>query len=284
VADPGAVPAVSVVVATRRRPELLRRCLAALLTQQTRHAYEVVLVNDDTEPLHDLPDDPRVRVVEGDVRGVAAARNRGIRVARAPVVAFTDDDVIPGAGWIEAIVAAAVAHPDAAGFDGPVVVGPIDWLYAHAPRARPGGGCAASVAYRRVVLDALGGFDERFTGWMPEDVELAEHARTLGPIVHIPDMVVSHPPRPVTFRELIRMASYVEGEWLLFRRHPSLSRWRVPLRWAPPWARFREWSGRLRDPDVLRMSPVRALRAVAIAAGATAVAAFSAWRRWPGSA
>src|SRR5687768_8796137 len=76
---------VSVVVPTCGRPELLARCLAALEKQTLpQQAYEVLVVDD------------------GALRsGPAAARNRGWRRARAPVVAFTDDDTEPRPDWLE---------------------------------------------------------------------------------------------------------------------------------------------------------------------------------------
>lgn len=282
---PRAQPEVSVVVPTRRRPALLRRCVRALLDQRTGHTYEVVVVDDEPgapSGLTDLPADPRLRVVAAGGRGVSAARNRGVAEARAALVAFTDDDTVPDPGWIDAIVGAAAAEPGAVAFDGPIDVTPFDPLYFHAPIARPGGLCGANVAYRRWVLDALTGFDERFQGWMPEDIEFAERARALGPVVHVPAMRVEHPPRRVSVRELVARGATVEGEWLLFRKHPHLSRWRLPLRWAPAVAWLRRWGARCVDPQVVRASPVRAVRLVSITVGTTVVALHTAFRRWPG--
>ncbi|HEX5367454.1 MAG TPA: glycosyltransferase family 2 protein, partial [Acidimicrobiales bacterium] len=59
---------------------------------------------------------PRARLVRGEGRGPAAARNRGAAAARAPVLCFTDDDCRPGAGWVAALAArvgpaTAVAGP-----------------------------------------------------------------------------------------------------------------------------------------------------------------------------
>src|SRR5690606_8162709 len=76
-------PEVSVVVPTCGRPALLARCLEALARQSLpRDSYEVIVVED------------RGR------RGPAAARNRGWRRARAPIVAFTDDDCVPERDWL----------------------------------------------------------------------------------------------------------------------------------------------------------------------------------------
>ena len=274
---------LSVVVATRRRPELLRRCVDALLDQDTDVPYEVVLVNDDDQPLAAVSTDPRVRCIDGRGRGAASARNLGVVAARGALVAFTDDDTMPVRGWLRALVRASDAAPEAAGFEGPVFVGPFDPLYFHAPIAGPGTCCGANVAYRRSTLDRTGGFDERFTGWMPEDIDLGLRAQRVGPVEYVSEMVVEHPPRPVGFRELVLQSRTVEGQWLLFRKHPSLSRWRTPLRWAPAVHAFRRWIRLLGQPTVVRWSPARAARIVALAVASGAVALVAGWRRWPGS-
>lgn len=87
---------MSVVVPTHNRWLLLERTLAGVLSQRDVR-FEVVVVDDgsaDETPqrLAEL-DDPRVRTHRHEVpKGVAHARNAGLGLARAPWVAFTDDD------------------------------------------------------------------------------------------------------------------------------------------------------------------------------------------------
>ena len=84
-----------------------------------------------------------VRVIAGPGRGPAAARNAGWRAARAEWVVFLDDDVLPPAGWREALAAdLAAAGPDVAATQGRIVVPvsarPTDWeRNVVRPRARP---------------------------------------------------------------------------------------------------------------------------------------------------
>lgn len=273
---------MSVVIATRRRPDLLARCLAAVFDQHTDAPFEVIVVNDDDAPLPVVPRDERLTVLECGGRGVARARNLGAQAARGPILAFTDDDTEPTSAWLEGLVAASRDAAAAVGFEGPVETGDYDLLYFHAPRARPGGCCGANVAYRRDLFLELGGFDERFYGWMPEDVEFGTRAKARGEVVYVPEMVVHHPPRPIGLRERMEQAARVEGVWLLFRKHPSLSQWRVPLRWGPALAEFRRWMWLLTQRKVVRGSPERAVRIVVLALCTTASAAVAGWRRWPG--
>jgi glycosyltransferase involved in cell wall biosynthesis len=99
-------PLVSVVIATRNRPHLLRLALASISAQQglPGQAVEAVVVNDGgTDLTGELASAAeaglRVRsLVLPARRGLAAARNAGIDVARGEFLAFLDDDdlYLPG--------------------------------------------------------------------------------------------------------------------------------------------------------------------------------------------
>jgi glycosyltransferase involved in cell wall biosynthesis len=109
-------PRVSVVVPTRDRPGPLAACLAALGEQA-----EVIVVDDGSRDRAGVAavvaGAPHARLVRGEGRGPAAARNLGAAEARAPIVCFTDDDCRPDPGWVDALArrieagAAVVAGP-----------------------------------------------------------------------------------------------------------------------------------------------------------------------------
>lgn len=110
------VPRLCVVVPTRDRPERLARCLAAL-ERQTADRFEIVVVDDASRApgavRAAVAGAPRARLVRGEGRGPAAARNIGVRAARAPVICFTDDDCAPVPGWLEALAGRFAAGADA---------------------------------------------------------------------------------------------------------------------------------------------------------------------------
>ena len=90
------VPAVSVIIPTYNRAHLLRRTLNSVLAQ-TLTDFELLVVDDcsSDDPAAVVAEfnDPRLRYLrQPENAGVAAARNRGLREARAPLVAFLDDD------------------------------------------------------------------------------------------------------------------------------------------------------------------------------------------------
>jgi glycosyltransferase involved in cell wall biosynthesis len=98
-----AAPVVSVVVATRNRPQLLRECLEAI-GMQTFAPIEVIVVDDGSTAATREAYGEMYGALQGrlhfllpngcDVPGTgpSAARNRGIRAARGTYLAFCDDD------------------------------------------------------------------------------------------------------------------------------------------------------------------------------------------------
>ena len=268
-------PQVSVVIPTRRRPDLLPRAVVAVLDQHTEVPFEVLVVNDDIEPLRCLlPRDGRLRVLAGSAQGVSAARNVGIRAAAAPVVAFTDDDTIAPPGWLDAIHRAFTAAPEAVGVEGPVDYGgPWDPLHEHVPEPEiPGGFCSCNVAYRRDALFAAGLFDEGFARPGAEDVDLGLRVSACGPVVYAPDAVMVHPPRRSTTWQLLAIGRQIENT-----KHPELGG--APSRFGGVVWRARRYVQFARDPAVTEGSRARAARALALGAGVTAVGMVTACTR-----
>ena len=98
---PPAVPA-TVAVCTRDRPDDLRNCLVAL-SRLKDQGQEILVVdsasrNDQTRQV--VAEFPQFRYVREERPGLDIARNRAIREARHPIVAFTDDDAEPDPDWL----------------------------------------------------------------------------------------------------------------------------------------------------------------------------------------
>ncbi|WP_082599867.1 glycosyltransferase family 2 protein [Nocardioides sp. Soil777] len=109
VASPRAIaPGVSVVVATHDRPRELQRCLDSLLATHYPCLQVIVVDNAPSSSVtrdmvqHDYP---TVTYVHEDVAGLARAHNRGLQHVAAPVVAFTDDDVVVDPSWVRSLAA-----------------------------------------------------------------------------------------------------------------------------------------------------------------------------------
>ena len=102
---------VSVGICTYNRSGLLRSSLETVLSQQADNVrYEVVVVdNNSTDDTRQVVDSfiargcSNLRYVFEGRQGLSHARNTAIREARAPLVAFTDDDVQVASDWVRLI-------------------------------------------------------------------------------------------------------------------------------------------------------------------------------------
>jgi GT2 family glycosyltransferase len=100
------VLSVSVVIPTWRRAAWLDRCLGGLLSQSVAPDETIVVGRPEDEEARSTVQkrSPRVRWVEVNRPGHVAPVIRGIGESRGDVVAMLDDDVVPVAGWLEALL------------------------------------------------------------------------------------------------------------------------------------------------------------------------------------
>jgi hypothetical protein len=175
---------ISVVVPTCKRPDLLKRCLQALMQQDLDPTcYEVIVVDDAAcEGTRELVEhiakcaqrcSPIRYVPVTGMHGPAVARNIGWRAAQGEIIAFTDDDCIPTTGWLRAGLAAFA--PGVIGVSGKLIVPlpntPTDYE-RNAAHLETSEFITANCFYRRECLASIGGFDERFTAAWREDSDL----------------------------------------------------------------------------------------------------------------
>lgn len=221
-------PQLSVVIPTYNHLSLLKRLLASLLTQDIEpHVFEVLVVSDgSTDDTHDYLADfcrthPSFRWTSQENQGPAAARNRGLSMVEAPVIAYTDDDCVADPGWVRAILDLFESRPDILGMEGRTVTVPED-VTPMTHQLEGAGQCyaTANAAYRREVLTAVGGFDTAFF-YGNEDVDVAWRIMAQGPVVYNEHMVIIHPPVPRTFYKFIRKPETYGVEILLYKKHPE---------------------------------------------------------------
>jgi glycosyltransferase involved in cell wall biosynthesis len=94
--DSGATPAVSVIIPAYNSAAYIGDALRSVLAQ-TYERYEIMVINDGSPDTENLERElqrfsPSLRYIKQENRGVAAARNAGIRVARGEFIAFLDSD------------------------------------------------------------------------------------------------------------------------------------------------------------------------------------------------
>jgi GT2 family glycosyltransferase len=230
---PGA-PLISVVVPAHGRPLRLRWLLNALEEQTVgRDGFEVLVAAEQDGLLALAREHPvGARALFAPGSGPAERRNAGWRAARAPLVAFTDDDCRPPADWLERLLAAAGAHPGAV-VQGATRPDPDELdLALRAPHARTQEiepptpwGQTCNIAYPREVLERLGGFDETFPLPAGEDTDLLQRALAAG-TGHFaaPEALTYHCVEPGSLRESLRVAWRWQALPLVLKRHPQLRR------------------------------------------------------------
>jgi glycosyltransferase involved in cell wall biosynthesis len=123
---------LSIVLCTYNRAELLGRALDALVGQTLDpRRFEVIVVdnnsNDATPTVvrNRAERHSHLRYLFEPRQGLPVARNSGVVASRAPLIAFTDDDVEVDQEWAAAVLSAFARYPDV-GYIGGKVVGVWD--------------------------------------------------------------------------------------------------------------------------------------------------------------
>ncbi|CAN5921619.1 hypothetical protein BH23ACT10_BH23ACT10_35540 [soil metagenome] len=192
---PPATPeSITVAICTHDRTERLARCLSSLhlprrSAERTGMAFEILVVDNtptDDRTRHLVARMPDVRYTAEPRPGLDFARNRALSHASGELVAFLDDDVVADPGWLDQLLTAYAADPQAGAYTGQILPytletvaqstferlggfrlgfirvhhdahGPGDWTYPSG--ATTFGSGANMIVRRRVALD-IGGFDE----------------------------------------------------------------------------------------------------------------------------
>ena len=279
-------PIVTVVIPTHGRTAALDACLGALSAQRLgTDRFDVVVVDDGGPEALDCVIDrhrPVLHVALHRQRrsGPAVARNAGAARARGTLLAFTDDDCLPGSGWLEAMVAAVARSPDSI-IGGRTINALAANPYAEASQAllaylnsegrRRGGQLpfvsSNNLAVARSTFEALGGFDDSFRRAGGEDRDLCERGRALGrPLVYERAAVVRHAHSMGLHGFLQQHFEYGRGARRL--HEARVRRDGPPLRMQPPGF----YASMLREPfrrlPARRAVPAAAL--IALSQGSTA--------------
>jgi len=244
-------PEISVVVPSHGRLLRLRWLLNALEEQTVqRDRFEVIVVHDYNAPQAAAMIDSHpvgcAAVVRPVGLGPGAARNLGWRAARAPSIAFVDDDCRPEPEWLAELLSVARAFPQAIvqgtvrpdGLEAEVFARPlVRTLWVQPPDPR---GQTANILYPRALLEAVEGFDESVL--IGEDMELCLRCRDAGArLVAAPTAIVNHAVEAFSLSGWAKMNRKWHDLPLMVRQQPRLRRYNaLGVFWG--WRHMRAWT------------------------------------------
>jgi GT2 family glycosyltransferase len=247
------------------RLNLLPTCLKSL-RQQVFRDFEAIVVDDGSTDGsqwfvgHVYPE-VRLAAFESN-HGFARAVNEGIRAARGDVIVLLNNDTEPDPHWLEEIALALDDHPRAGMIACKLrLFDRRDYIHSAGDFYRvdgiPGnrgvweedrgqyddargvfGACGGAAAYRQLMLDDIGLFDEELVSNL-EDVDMNWRARWAGyPIIYAPRAVVYHHVSATgggaygsfyVGRNFIFVLAknYPSGLWKKYRRQILRAQWQI---------------------------------------------------------
>ncbi len=232
-------PRLSIVVPTLDRRGTLTRVLPALAGQSVAQSdYEILLCDggstDGTGELVRETGIPNLRFVELAGSSRAQCRNTGVRLSRGRVVLFTDADILADSRLVEQHLQAHARYPGSAVVGREVQVASIeayDLARASPSRRRSALGerrrriawiffTTGNASAERDALERAGGFDESFTHYGHEDLELGYRLQQAGVEIRYEPEAVNYHWHPHSLGErLAKMEASGAATVRCYRKH-----------------------------------------------------------------
>jgi GT2 family glycosyltransferase len=258
----------------------VRACLSGRAAGTAGHVAEVIVVDDGSQPpveTRTLPLMMGLKLLRLEGLGPAAARNAGARLGADDVVLFTDDDTVPAPGCVMAALNYLDHHPESVAVTGPVRSAARDPLYQQSVESLTQGQYwTCNIVYRRSGLEETSGFRaDVFTHAHAEDRDLAIRAMRFGHIGFAPAMEVTHTPRAIGVRTVLRQARWARDDLVPYAVHPARTfAFTLPTRLALVVGACRTW---LRYGVSAGAAPSlrRAIRAVVLGTADTAATVWA---------
>ncbi|HVE62400.1 MAG TPA: glycosyltransferase [Mycobacteriales bacterium] len=261
-------PSMTVVICAYNAAATIGECLVH--TRALDYPRLEVLVvddgsSDDTVAIAErlCADDPRMRVLRAPHQGLAGARNTGWQSSSGELIVYLDADAYPTPEW-PYYLALGLDGPEVGGVGGPNLPPPRATIAAERVARAPGGPVhvlladdraehipGANMAFWRVVLEEVGGFDEVYTA-AGDDVDLCWKVLDRDwEIAFHPAALVWHHRRGTARAYFKQQRGYGRSESLVARRHPDrftslgTARWhgRIYDSFAPSLLRQRVYRG-----------------------------------------
>ena len=255
---------LSVIIPTYNRQEKLAQALEALFGQQGLEdiAWEIIIIDDGStdgtgDAVKELSGESPVPLTYSyqENSGPAAARNQGIRTARAPLVLMIGDDILATPTLLTKHISAHRRYP----YLQDAILGLVEWapslnitpfmrwwienrfrfgaLQAGKGEPRFSFFFTCNISVKREFLLNHGLFDESFRTAAYEDTELAYRLDQAGLKIHFVSQATAYHDHPVTLQDASRRMENI-GRWsLAFEARTHF--WSAPPTWIrlgkAPW-------------------------------------------------
>jgi GT2 family glycosyltransferase len=225
---------VSVLITVRNVERFIAYCLASLL-DQTFSDFEIVLVDDvssdNTKKIIEKFSDKRIRYFRNKIwLGLSQSRNECLKHANGDYVFFTDGDCAVSKSWIEEGLK-YLKTVDVIGVEGKTYYVSKEYKPTFSDEVVENMAgeqfMTCNIAYKKTVLESIGGFDERFT--YLEDQDLALRALKYGKICFNPQMIVYHQKKTLKPNQFVKKGKILRNRVLLYKkfREKTLFGWRI---------------------------------------------------------
>ena len=236
----GAAPAISLVVSTIGRPEVLARLVRSVVVEAATVPLELIVADQSADASAAAVVAEHIRDVPWTMvpseRGVARGRNAGLAVARAELVTFPDDDCWYPGGTLAAALGHLRARPELVGVTGLLVDGNgrptmLRWMTsptAVSKRNYYRTSVGPTVVTRTATMRRIGGYDERIGpgSGTPmgscEDADVVLRLLACGAIAYEPDdVVVGHDEVTATLEATVadKLYGYGVGQAWFWKAH-----------------------------------------------------------------
>jgi glycosyltransferase involved in cell wall biosynthesis len=250
---PEPAPLASIIIPTRDRVELLKRCVESIQARTDYPSFEIIIVDngsveEETFAFFRAIEHQNVRVIAD--RGpfnYSRLNNRAAVKERGDILVFLNNDTeIDDPGWLAEMISHAARtevgavgarlwYPDGTLQHGGVVLGGVaGHAFPHIPRGHPGyfnramlqQNCSAvtgaCMAVRKEVFEELGGFDEVNLGVTFNDIDFCLRLTERGyrvvwtpyaNLIHHESASRGHQRTPEEQAEFLRAADYMQQTW-----------------------------------------------------------------------
>ena len=225
---------VSVIICVKDAEKYIGKCISSLL-DQTYKDFEIVIIDDgccdNTTHIIKKFSDERIRYFRNQKNiGIVKSRNKGLKLSRGEYIFFTDADCIASKNWIEH----GLKSLEDQKYVG--VEGKIDYVSKEYKPTFSDHGCknehgghfmTGNMAYKRSIVESVGGFDEKYD--YHEDRDLALRILKHGEICFNPNMIACVQQQTLTPKDFVRRAGYIRNRVYLFKRfrERKLMIWRI---------------------------------------------------------